>query len=372
MVDVPFLIIAVVALVFVLAIVLIVTRVTPPPGPAPGPSPGPTPGPVEDLTPTTLLGTTNLPLAGCTSIAAARTTAGTDLIFVGNPTGAGRVYVYSRTNAAMPTLLTTILAPPGVTGFGQSVACSENGDDLVVGAPDTGMTLNTGYVGFYQKASPTTWSLVHSDTSVTPTTVVTSKFGYSVAMAPDGRLVAVGEPGARDGDGLVTIYTRPVYGVWTAVQRFNASETGASVGKSVSISNQGAIVAVGGDGLVWFHAKNGSGMFSQIKVLTASASPVVAAGVDVIGYTKDASNFDLVTAGGDVILADAIAAVYGADASPTGRSIAVASGTGSVLYHRSPAGTWSIAASSYGPGIGISLSGVAVYVLTSTSFKIYI
>lgn len=377
MVDVPFIVIAVIVIVFVLAIALIVFNVRPP-GTSPGPPTPTPPSPLEDTTPTTFLGSVNTPIAGSTSIAVGRTTTGTDVIFVGNPVGAGRVYVYSRTGNAVPVLQTTILPPPGVTGFGQSVACSQTGEDLAIGAPTSGVTINTGYVGFYQRnpGPGYGWSLVFSDTSVTPTSMVTSKFGTSVAVSPDGRLAAVGEPGARDGEGLVTVYTRPVYGAWTAVQRFNASELETGIGKSVAVSKTGTIIVVGGDDKVWFHVKNGSGMFSQIKVIDSGlVDPVVTAGSDALGFSKP-SSFELVDTAGVTLFTDAVVAL-GADASPSGRSIAVASGAGSKLYHRNSGGAWSVATSAYAPGIDVAVSGgadghVALYVLTSVSYQTYV
>ena len=132
-----------------------------------------------------------------------------------------------------------------IGSLGTTTALSSDGSIMVVGTPENGDN-NEGQVNVYQKSVITgeyeqLGSSIDGDVSG-------AKFGESVAINPDGNIIAVGAPGAPGAD-ATSNYVR-VYqyssGSWS---QLGSDISGTSqLGNSVSISSDGTVLAIGQPG----------------------------------------------------------------------------------------------------------------------------
>ena len=165
----------------------------------------------------------------------------------------------------------------GVTAddyFGWSVSLSSDGSIVAIGTFENNG--NTGEVRVYQN-NLGTWTQIGADIDKEAADI---KFGYSVSLSSNGSIVAIGVT-EDDGNGIDVGYVR-VYqnnsGIWTQI---GADIDGGTIdeeiaygftGKSLSLSSDGSIVAIGatGDeenGINAGHVRvyqNNSGTWSQI------------------------------------------------------------------------------------------------------------
>ncbi len=191
----------------------------------------------------------------------------------------GAVYIYAKSSNGIWTLETYLKAPNNVAGanFGESVALSNDGSTLVVGAPFEDGAATT--VGGNQTQQPVndagavyvfTRDTAHAWTA--PTYVKPSHnyadtyFGWAVAVSADGSTVVAGAPG--DSNASATTFTHSAANSGAAyVFQHNAdnswsekylkaanAETQDSFGSSVALSRDGKVVAVGAP----YESSNGS------------------------------------------------------------------------------------------------------------------
>lgn len=133
----------------------------------------------------------------------------------------------------------TILGENTVNYFGNSVALSDDGNIVVVGAPGTG---NNSYVRVYKNEN-NNWIQLGNDI-VNSSTL--EKVGFSVAISGDGNIVAVGanEAGNLD-EGHTRIY-KNLNNVWTQIGTDIIGQNWFDrEGSAIAISNDGNIIAVG-------------------------------------------------------------------------------------------------------------------------------
>ena len=174
----------------------------------------------------------------------------------GRSSGAGTAFVFSRTGTAWAQ--TKQLVPAGTASgpgdaFGTSVAISPSGNRAVVGAPynDPSNVSNAGAVYVFSSASQ--WET--ASVKIVPTTlVVDGNFGMSVALNTAGDRIVAGEPGVTVGTyaraGQARVYdllgsSWVAAGVMTRSVPENANE---AMGSSVAISPEGQLVAAGAPG----------------------------------------------------------------------------------------------------------------------------
>ena len=162
-----------------------------------------------------------------------------------NGGNSGRVYVFQWISNTWQRLGSMLDGAGALDEFGNSVALSDSGTILAVGAwgNDAGGS-NAGHVRVFAWTG-TDWTqrgnnLLGSSPG--------DQFGNSVSLSSDGSIVACGgDQPFNDGPGYVTIYR------WSgsAWQRQGSTLMGFSpndrVGQSVSLSGDGSIVAVGTD-----------------------------------------------------------------------------------------------------------------------------
>jgi hypothetical protein len=157
--------------------------------------------------------------------------------------GSGSVYVYNGSNWG--TESKKIYAGDPATGdfFGRSVAVSNTGSTIVVGAPyDDDKGTSSGSIYIY---SGTNWG---TETKKTTTDgVATDYFGMSVAISSDASTVAASAYGDDDNgltSGSVYVFNGSSWGTET---KLTASDGAANdnLGRSVSVSSNGSIIVVG-------------------------------------------------------------------------------------------------------------------------------
>ncbi len=176
---------------------------------------------------------------------------------------------------------------------GYSVSLSTDGDILAIGGiSNNGNGTNSGHVRVYRNVSGT-WTQIGSDINGE---AAGDECGYSVSLSSDGNIVAIGAP-FNDGNGTNSGHVRifqNVSNVWTQIGLdINGEAAGDESGKSVSLSSNGTIVAIGaigndGNGSNSGHVRvyrNVSNIWTQIGTdINGEASG------DVSGYTISLSS----------------------------------------------------------------------------------
>jgi|GEM_PF-2119727 len=166
--------------------------------------------------------------------------------------------------------------------FGYCVSLSSDGTTMAIGAPfNDGNGSNTGHVRVYKNIL-NAWTQIGSDINGE---AAFDYSGSSISLSPDGTVVAIGAVG-NDGNGDLSGHVRVyknVSGEWLQQgSDIDGESAGDYSGFSVSLSSDGAFLAIGapfndvngyisGDVRVF---KNVSGMWSQIgsKIMMIVAS----------------------------------------------------------------------------------------------------
>jgi hypothetical protein len=129
--------------------------------------------------------------------------------------------------------------------FGSSVALSDDGNTLAVGAPgEDGSASNSGAVYVFTRSGGS-WSQQGSPIKAT-SPAANDRFGSAVALSSNGDTLAVGAPGRNVDEGSVYIFLRTGTS-WSEEDNLTASNAGANdqFGASVALSNDGNRLAVG-------------------------------------------------------------------------------------------------------------------------------
>ncbi|WP_299363670.1 T9SS type A sorting domain-containing protein [Winogradskyella sp.] len=125
--------------------------------------------------------------------------------------------------------------------LGRSISLSSDGNILAVGADGANDTFsNSGIVRVYENINGT-WAQIGND-------IVGNQFevlSYSVSLSSDGSIVAVGAGDLVDRKGLVRIFEN-INGIWTQIGNDILGMFDDDLfGRSISLSSDGNIVAVG-------------------------------------------------------------------------------------------------------------------------------
>ena len=193
---------------------------------------------------------------------------GTRLAIGAPASGAGRVRVFDWDSAASDW--TEISPDPPDKGLGWSVALSADGNRLALGSagrrgPATGFAI----VLDWDRAT-STWNQVgerikadhHGD----------SYFGESIALSADGSRLVIGAP---EGAGYARVYGwDPAGSTWVAVgQRLTGDRGDDNFGESVAISADGRLLAVGAPGGLPTADRNGYVRVFEILDQVATTAP---------------------------------------------------------------------------------------------------
>jgi hypothetical protein len=171
-----------------------------------------------------------------------------DIVAIGAPgnIGAGyaRVYRLSGSGLVWETIGQTLIGLQAGDTFGRSIALSDDGLTVAIGASQVQSGL--GYVQVYAFVG-STWTQVGEDL-LGP--MENDQFGMSVALTPDARYLAVGANAHDSGDfmnnGLVQVY-EDQDGTWVQVgPAVVGSANSRNLGVGLAISSDGRTVAAGG------------------------------------------------------------------------------------------------------------------------------
>ncbi|EGU18243.1 PAS/PAC sensor signal transduction histidine kinase [Vibrio mimicus SX-4] len=208
---------------------------------------------------------------------------GSEITDVSTAVDSGAVYVFTRNNRGIWSQSAYLKASNtgAEDNFGTSLALSEDGKTLVVGASaedngfkgiitdgseasDSGTAVDSGAVYVFTKSNTGTWS--QSAYIKASNTGASDLFGSSVAISKDGKTLAVGAPtednavkgiitngseatdvGTVNNSGAVYLFTQSDSGEWSQSAYFKASNTGASdlFGSAIALSDNGKMLVVG-------------------------------------------------------------------------------------------------------------------------------
>lgn len=173
--------------------------------------------------------------------------------------GRAAAYFRSEGEWSDPYLIKRNLSPAAGDQFGTSVAVSADGKRAVIGAPlvdDSGRT-NIGRVSFFE-FDGAVWRDKFTTLNQSPARAAGEKFGYAVDINDAGTLAVVGAP-EHDGTvakaGLAAVMYRLGDGTWATHswlidQNANTTSNGEApkFGVSVSLSGDGRVLAIGSRG----------------------------------------------------------------------------------------------------------------------------
>ncbi len=178
----------------------------------------------------------------------------------------GHVRVYKNNSGLWTQIGSDIDGEAAYDGSGESVSLSADGSVVAIGAITN--EFSTGQVRVYENNSGV-WTQIGSDIEGDTSL---NYLGRSVSLSADGSIVAIGADGYDDFTGRVKVYENNS-GVWTQLgSDIKGEALGDNSGGSVSLSADGSVVAIGarinaGNGNASGHVRvyeNNSGVWTQV------------------------------------------------------------------------------------------------------------
>ncbi|RRA96249.1 T9SS type A sorting domain-containing protein [Paenimyroides viscosum] len=186
----------------------------------------------------------------------------------GNGSDSGHVRVYENISGSWTKVGNDIDGEHNSDGSGSSISISADGDVVAIGAPrNDGSGLSSGHVRVYQNISGN-WIQIGNDINGKS---ALDNFGVSVSLSSDGNILA-SSASLQNGMDYVRVYQN-VSGNWLQIGNDILGENLYDWhGKSVSLSSDGTVLAVGaplniGNGIDCGHVrifKNLAGVWTQI------------------------------------------------------------------------------------------------------------
>jgi len=170
------------------------------------------------------------------------------LVNHGNGFASGHVRIYKNQSGTWTQLGKDIDGEVGGDNSGCSVFLSSDGSTVAIGAyGNDGNGSQSGHVRIYQYQSGT-WTQLGNDINGEATA---DQSGCAVSLSSDGSIVAIGAYG-NDGNGFASGHVR-IYknqsGTWTQLGKDIDGEVGGdNSGEAVTLSSDGSIVAIGARG----------------------------------------------------------------------------------------------------------------------------
>ena len=196
----------------------------------------------------------------------------------GNGSSSGHVRVYQYSSGSWTQLGGDINGEAANDYSGNSVSLSSDGTIVAIGATgNDGNGSNSGHVRVYEY-SGSSWSQLGADINGDSSGDYS---GRSVSLSSDGTIVAIGAPD-NDGNGIYSGHVR-VYeysgSSWSQLGAdINGDSSGDYSGYSVSLSSDGTIVAIGAPD------NDGNGSYSgHVRVYEYSGSSWSQLGADIDG-----------------------------------------------------------------------------------------
>jgi len=266
----------------------------------------------------------------------------------GNGSASGHVRVYQNVAGSWSQIGSDIDGEAAADQSGYSVSLNSNGDIVAIGANlNDGNGSSSGHVRVYQNVGGT-WSQIGDDIDGE---AAGDSSGRSVSLSDDGSILAIGAIGNDDQDidaGHVRVYKIDVGGTWSQIGNdINGEAAGDASGYSVSLSGDGNTVAIG----AILNAGNGSNS-GHARVYQNLSGTWTQVGVDLDGEAVgDQSGWSVsLSADGATVAIGAI----GNDGT--------ASAAGHVRVYENIAGTWT--------QVGADIDGEAVADQSGTSVSL--
>jgi hypothetical protein len=164
----------------------------------------------------------------------------------GNGDNAGHVRVYENVSGSWVQIGQDIDGEEGGDNSGWSVNLSSNGSIVAIGAAINNENgTQSGHVRVYENISGS-WVQIGQDINGEG---ASDRSGASISLSSDGSIVAIGaifnNNGNGDGSGHVRVY-KNISGSWVQIgQDIDGESAYDESGKSVSLSSDGSIVAIG-------------------------------------------------------------------------------------------------------------------------------
>ncbi|MBF8149041.1 T9SS type A sorting domain-containing protein [Winogradskyella sp. F6397] len=159
---------------------------------------------------------------------------------------AGHVRIYENIEGIWTQIGTDIEGDAGWDMFGTSISLSSDGTIVAIGAHGNDSNgEGSGHVKVYENIGGV-WIQVGQDIEGSSWY---ERFGKSVSLSSDGTILAIGAPEYGSTDyGLVRVY-KIIENVWTLVGNIILGENqDDNFGKSVSLSSDGSVLAIGATG----------------------------------------------------------------------------------------------------------------------------
>jgi len=196
----------------------------------------------------------------------------------GNGSSSGHVRVYQYSSGSWTQLGGDINGEAANDYSGNSVSLSSDGTIVAIGATgNDGNGSNSGHVRVYEY-SGSSWSQLGADINGDSSGDYS---GYSVSLSSDGTIVAIGAPD-NDGNGIYSGHVRVYEYSGSSWSQLGADINGEAAsdqsGRSVSLSSDGTIVAIGATD------NDGNGSDSgHVRVYEYSGSSWSQLGADIDG-----------------------------------------------------------------------------------------
>ena len=197
----------------------------------------------------------------------------------GTANNAGHVRVYQYSSDSWTQLGADIDGDAAQDAAGQSVSLSSDGTIVAIGAPNNdGTASDAGHVRVYQYSSDS-WTQLGADIDGD---AAQDAAGQSVSLSSDGTIVAIGAPnndGTASDAGHVRVYQYSSDS-WTQLGAdIDGEADGDQSGRSVSLSSDGTIVAIGADR----NDGNGNSNAGHVRVYEYSSGLWTQLGADIDG-----------------------------------------------------------------------------------------
>jgi uncharacterized protein YjbI with pentapeptide repeats len=244
----------------------------------------------------------------------------------GNGTDSGHVRVYEYTNDSWSQMGSDIDGEGPGDYSGRSVSLSSNGSIVAIGAyyNDGTNGSDSGHVRVFEYSGGT-WNQMGTDIDGE---AASDRSGRSVSLSGDGTIVAIGADG-NDGNGSASGHVRVYEWNGTAWVKKGQDIDGEAAldysGYSVSLSSDGSIVAIGA---YW---NDGNGIFSgHVRIYEYDGTAWVKKGQDIDGEAAlDYSGYSVsLSSNGSIVAIGA----YGNDGNGTN--------SGRVCVYQYDGGTW--------------------------------
>lgn len=284
-----------------------------------------------------------------------------------NATNSGHVRVYKNISNIWTQIGTDIYGETSDDYCGMSVSLSKDGTIIAVGAPGRNVLGDRGYVRIYRNVS-NVWTQIGTNIDAE---AIHDQSGYSVSLSDDGAVVAIGAPFNNGAAGHVRVY-KNISNVWTQIgDDIDGEAAGDLSGLRVSLSGDGTVVAIGARD----NDANGSGS-GHVRVYRNISNVWTQIGADIDGVAAyDFSGFDTSLSNDGSIVAIGARTLSNGDGqvrvykNVSNNWIKIGADINSIGAHDSNG--WSIALSNNGSVVAIGASGGDINFMNSGYLRVF-